>query len=993
MWGIAYGAGVFVAVGEPDATDAQILTSSDGITWTERANPQARRLYGITWNGSIFCAVGGTASDVYIITSPDGTTWTERTPPTTTVRLWSVTWSDSLFCAVGRASAGSPYILTSPDGITWTSRTTTASTDLKSVTWGNGLFVATGDADATDGLILTSPDGITWTERDNPKAFDLTNVQAVDNGFYASGEADGTDGYLIFSSDGIVWEEISNLKNFAIYDVAQVGDYIVCVGAADGTDAYIFTKGIFQTWTERSNPKNFNLYGITWSGTQFCAVGAADGTDAYIITSPDGTTWTERPNPSNYDLNDIAWGNNKYVAVGADAGSQAYLITSPDGITWTAQSNTDDDPLNSIIWTNQFVAVGDDDGTDAIIVTSPDGETWTERSPTTAVAVDLNDLVYGDQYVAVGDADGTDGYILTSDDAITWTERSNPKNFALFSVVWNGTTYCAVGAADGTDAYIITSTDGITWTERENPANIGLNKVIWNGSVFIAVGDDDTNDAYLVTSSDGVTWTERQNGKAFDLNSIAWNGETFVAVGDADGTDAYILTAPNVNAEILGGHDWNHDGATQRTVVLLSDGTLLKDSGDTTFPVTLDTGLTVTDCVPQFVEGGKEAAANNRKLFVFTGKNVVQVLSADGATTADITTPPADWATTNQPYFGLTHEGRLWGGGNDNDPHRLYYSLTTDHEDFTTAGAGTIAVYPGEGERLVGAVSFKGFIICFKYPEGIYAVDTTNVTVANWKVKRISKKIGAAWYGCIEQVEDDIYFMDRNGEIRTLSSIQEFGDVGTTSVTDLHKLTPFIRDTLSFKRNNRWRMAYYATKKELHFAVTSALSVSNDARLVIDFNDEIPRFRYSPRDNCVSLWTREVDGLPELQAGTNGGYIYRLDWVEKNKDSAGYEAKFQIPWISLGNPVQKKVGKFIEFAYLPTDSTLNFDVLWDGVKYDSFTVDLSAEGTVVTGSIIQNRKVKITGSGKWFSLSCYNSTANEDFSIDSIYLHYTTGES
>jgi hypothetical protein len=36
---ITFGAGLFVAVGDADGVDAYIVTSPDGLTWTERANP------------------------------------------------------------------------------------------------------------------------------------------------------------------------------------------------------------------------------------------------------------------------------------------------------------------------------------------------------------------------------------------------------------------------------------------------------------------------------------------------------------------------------------------------------------------------------------------------------------------------------------------------------------------------------------------------------------------------------------------------------------------------------------------------------------------------------------------------------------------------------------------------------------------------------------------------------------------------------------------
>lgn len=216
-------------------------------------------------------------------------------------------------------------------------------------------------------------------------------------------------------------------------------------------------------------------------------------------------------------------------------------------VIFTEQSNAKRFGLLGVAWASEislFCAVGAADGTDAYLLTSPDGITWTEQ--TNPKNFDLNDVIWnGSLFVAVGSADGTDAYIVTSPDGTTWTERANPKNFALLDVAWDGSQFAAVGGPDGTDAYIVTSPDGTTWTEQSNPKNFFLEGVLWNGSVFVAVGLPDGTDAYIVTSPDGVTWTERENPKNFRLDKVAWNGSLLVAVGAGDGTDAYIITSPD----------------------------------------------------------------------------------------------------------------------------------------------------------------------------------------------------------------------------------------------------------------------------------------------------------------------------------------------------------------------------------------------------------------------------------------------------------------
>jgi hypothetical protein len=56
---VAYGNGLFVAVGRSDAGRGTILTSPDGVTWTVRASPTSNQLNGVTYGNGLFVAVGG----------------------------------------------------------------------------------------------------------------------------------------------------------------------------------------------------------------------------------------------------------------------------------------------------------------------------------------------------------------------------------------------------------------------------------------------------------------------------------------------------------------------------------------------------------------------------------------------------------------------------------------------------------------------------------------------------------------------------------------------------------------------------------------------------------------------------------------------------------------------------------------------------------------------------------------------------------------------
>lgn len=476
------------------------------------------------------------------------------------------------------------------------------------------------------------------------------------------------------------------------------------------------------------------------------------------------------------------------------------------------------------------------------------------------------------------------------------------------------------------------------------------------------------------------------------------------------GASKYNSSAISGTPEIMGGWDWWPDTSTQRMIVFTDAGALLKDTGSGTFAVTLASGLTTTNVVPVFVEGGKEAAANNRKLFIFTGKNAVQVLSADGATTAAITNPPADWASTNQPTFGLIHEGRLWGGGNANDPHRLYYSLTTDHEDLTGAGSGSISVFPGEGEYLTGAISFRGLIIAFKYPVGIYIVDTTDPTVANWKVTRLSGSIGLAGPRALVAVDNDVLFAEPSGKINIVSAVQEFGNLGTQSLSSSLDMDEYIRENISTSRYGEIKMIYYTAKRRVEIAMSSASSTTNDTRLIVDYNiPQRPRFLESPRDTVVDLWLRkDSDGIHRPIAGDDAGFVWELDQDDRNKDGAAYAGELRTINTDFSEIDPKlanvrKNGQFLEIVFVPKGNwTLSVDVFWDDVYTQTINFTMGTSGTAL-GSLVlgtgrlsstaaTSRKRRLIGSGIRLGLAIRNNGLNEDFSLSTVYVHAAIGD-
>lgn len=478
------------------------------------------------------------------------------------------------------------------------------------------------------------------------------------------------------------------------------------------------------------------------------------------------------------------------------------------------------------------------------------------------------------------------------------------------------------------------------------------------------------------------------------------------------GATKYNSVAVDGTTNIIGGWDWWPDATTQRQIVVTDNGKIFKDDGAGSFSTTLKSGLGTSDTnkVPVFVDAGKEVAANTRKLFIFTGENQVQVLSGNGATTSDLATPPTDWSASNFPTFGVVHNGKLWGGGNPNDPHRLYYSVSTNHEDFTGAGSGSISVYPGVGRKLVGAVSFKGLLIVWKYPKGVYIIDTSDPTAANWTVEKVSDAVGAVGPGVIVPIENDILFMSPDGQIHRLSAVVSQGSFGSVNLSTEPHMDDFALNNFSFSTLQRSKGIFYPLRQEAQFAIPGMSSSVLNVRIVLDFS--IPgqvRFRTASRDVCEAIWMRQdSNGILRPMAGDDNSFVWNLDQTTKSKNGIGYLGEFttapnDLSYISRRFAAQWKSGQFLEVVMETLGNyNLNVDVIWDGRSVQTLTFLLGITGSilgvgalgsfVLGGTGVVNRKRRIHGGGRRISLRAYNNGAGEDFAVSYFLLHFVPGD-
>lgn len=289
--GMTYGDGRFVAV----TRGGLIITSADGLTWTQKKSDATADLSAITHAVGQFVAVGGrNATGGIVVTSTDGKDWAQRQSGIG-LNLLAVTHGNGRFVAVGPGGT----IATSFDGIVWEARRSSVLHTLKGVTYGNGMFVAVGSKAAIlwrphPAIILTSVDGATWVQRET----------GVTNGLWGVAFGDGR---------------------------------FVAVGGYSRTDAGPMVNGTILTsedgvnWTSRLPDGFGGLSGVAYGNGQFVAVGQGN---QLLLTSSEGANWA--PHQFNSDTGEgrVGFGNGYFLLLAAESifqsSSVATLMLSSD---------------------------------------------------------------------------------------------------------------------------------------------------------------------------------------------------------------------------------------------------------------------------------------------------------------------------------------------------------------------------------------------------------------------------------------------------------------------------------------------------------------------------------------------------------------------------------------------------------------------------------------------------------------------------------------
>lgn len=513
----------------------------------------------------------------------------------------------------------------------------------------------------------------------------------------------------------------------------------------------------------------------------------------------------------------------------------------------------------------------------------------------------------------------------------------------------------------------------------------------------------------IPVGQDGLTGTADPAGVAISQLVVAQNVSYWSGVLRRE-SGALLVTPTPLGAAIVGGYNWSP--TARRTVVAMADGTLRKDSGSGGFPTVLASGLVPYDLLPFFTEGGQEAGGSPPLLFCAISPNPPRVITGDGLTADLLPTGtgsghPSEWDSSGPALF-VQHENRMWGLGSGADPHRAWYSATASHTNFTTSsGGGSVSVYPGEADRIVAGLSYKGLLVLWKYPFGIYAIDTQDPDPVAWRVTRLSAYIGTQGPGCVAPLDNDVLFLDVVGNLQLLSGITEFGKVGTRNLMESYDLAATIREHYMTERFRFSTIQYSPARREIHATMATRDSATGyeNHRIIADLNRPGKfRFRVCNRDLCSALWLAP-DSFNTLRPVVGGadGRVWMLDQPGTSRSGSGWVTDDPAPsawstgWMDLGYPVRRKLGKFMEvLVEVETEVTMVVEVWWDGRLYQTINLRLGRTGArfdhahfdqdYFAAPQLISKRVRMVGSGRRLQLVGKSLTQGSDFGLARVFV-------
>ncbi len=472
--------------------------------------------------------------------------------------------------------------------------------------------------------------------------------------------------------------------------------------------------------------------------------------------------------------------------------------------------------------------------------------------------------------------------------------------------------------------------------------------------------------------------------------------------GQRGGSDIFSAASTR-NSQLMGGIDFTLISGTQHIVTTTTEGEVWKDK-DTQ----LNSGnLLKTGAFTTF-------SIVNDKLYICDGGTTPQTWDGSAGSTSDLAAVPNDWTGSNFPTQIIIHGAgssiRGWALGCPSTPHTLYVTPETagGDLDFTQGTIETFHRETGDGYGLVGGVEFGDRVIVFSKNQA-YAVDDTDLDIANWQLREAQWKGGVAHSRLIVKTPNDVVCMMDDGTIYSVTAVQSYGDYKEASITKPSWIDRWIRANADLSKINQFHGVYDPELRRIYINIVLAGNTIVDTALVynidrgpvegwtihsnVNFNSG-----YSASCSFVARRNPASHHSMYIYTGDYSGNVWELEESSLNDDSNAITSTYKTSRLTFNNPrVEKKYKR--GWLIMTAQGDYNLEVRWwiDGVEQTQRSVSMAGDLLTLPFTLPSNLAgddliavpFELGAVGTRIQLEVFNSNANETFFVSEILIDHT----
>jgi len=363
---------------------------------------------------------------------------------------------------------------------------------------------------------------------------------------------------------------------------------------------------------------------------------------------------------------------------------------------------------------------------------------------------------------------------------------------------------------------------------------------------------------------------------------------------------------------------------------------------------------------------------------------------------------------THYPKFCTIHDKHLVVAGASTALNTIFYSGTSDIDDFTTTGSGSIVL----DDQVVGLRSFRDDLIIF-CKNSIYKLVNINnsSTIA---VQPITQNIGCLDGKSIQEIGGDLVFLAPDG-IRTLAGTVRIGDVELGTVS--RAIQPVMKDiadnigslnvsSLVIRDKSQYRL-YYGSDSTGDASEGIIGTLKTDAQGATNFQWS-ETFGIDASASATSGFNSS--GVEKHYHGDYAGRVFNHDTGDNFLNTSGTEtnivAEYQTPDLDYGDLGTLKTLKYVKVSATPEGTVAtklrvryNYDDT-DIPQPSDYTLSIdkpSLFGTAVFGATAAHvfgassdpmTRQAIEGSGHSNYFRIFSDDQNSPYTINGIYIDY-----